>query len=99
MTVYPWPGNIRELEHVVEKAVIMADTEVLGADHFEMAAQSPDILPRQGLPETGDMRIEDMERLMIRQAISKYGGNLSAVANALGIARQTLYSKIKKYGL
>ena len=99
LTVYPWPGNIRELEHVVEKAVIMADAEVLGAEHFEMAAQSPDILPMQGLPETGDMRIEDMERLMIRQAISKYGGNLSAVANALGIARQTLYSKIKKYGL
>lgn len=99
LTAYPWPGNIRELEHVVEKAVIMADAEVLGADHFEMAARSPDILPLQGIHETGDMRIEDMECLMIRQAISKYGGNLSAVANALGIARQTLYSKIKKYGL
>lgn len=99
LAAYPWPGNIRELEHVVEKAVIMADTDVLGAEHFTLSSPSQETLSPQNFPEAADMRIEDMERLMIRQSIAKYGGNLSAVANALGIARQTLYSKIKKYGL
>ncbi len=99
LAAYPWPGNIRELEHVVEKAVIMADTDVLGAEHFTLSSPSQGTFSPQNFPEAADMRIEDMERLMIRQSIAKYGGNLSAVANALGIARQTLYSKIKKYGL
>lgn len=95
---YAWPGNIRELEHVMEKAVIMADGDVLGTDDFELE-QRPARLSMEPVPETEDMRIEDMERLMIQRSIAKHGGNLSAVANALGIARQTLYSKIKKYGL
>ncbi len=95
---YAWPGNIRELEHVMEKAVIMADGDVLGTDDFELERRPSELGP-EPLPGTEDMRIEDMERLMIKRAIAKHGGNLSAVAGALGIARQTLYSKIKKYGL
>ncbi len=95
---YAWPGNIRELEHVMEKAVIMADGDVLGTDDFELERRPSELGP-EPLSGTEDMRIEDMERLMIKRAIAKHGGNLSAVAGALGIARQTLYSKIKKYGL
>ncbi|MCM1532015.1 MAG: sigma-54 dependent transcriptional regulator [Bacteroides sp.] len=94
---YAWPGNIRELEHVMERAVIMAEGEVLGASDFELNRKPAAV--QADAAESDDMRIEDMERLMIQRAIAKHGGNLSAVANALGIARQTLYSKIKKYGL
>lgn len=90
---YPWPGNIRELRHVIEKAVILSDTDMLTPDIFsslQMAA-----IPAQSQPST----LEDMERVMIADAIRLCNGNLSAASTRLGITRQTLYNKMKRYGL
>ncbi|WP_289645376.1 sigma-54 dependent transcriptional regulator, partial [uncultured Muribaculum sp.] len=89
-----WPGNIRELEHAVEKAVIISDGPVLRASHFE--------LPKVEASVPGDVAgatLEDMERQMITAAVNDCHGNLSAVASRLGITRQTLYNKMKKFGL
>lgn len=92
----PWPGNIRELQHTVEKAVIISEGEYLDERHLQPARTgSGEPLPHS-IP---DSTLEDMERSMIRQAIETAGGNLSAVAARLGITRQTLYNKIKKYGI
>ena len=91
----PWNGNIRELQHTMEKAVIISDGMVLDQDDFRVSRPNQDIALREASVST----LEDMEKIMVRQAIEKYEGNLSAVATQLGITRQTLYNKIKKYGL
>ena len=90
---YPWHGNIRELRHAVEKAVILSDSDMLTPELFSSLSHRPAPSPRQ--PST----LEDMERVMIADAIKSCGGNLSAAAQRLGITRQTLYNKMKRYGL
>ena len=91
---HPWYGNIRELEHAIEKAVIISDGVAIcdAVFHFPKKSLSP---AQESAMET----LEDMELVMIRKAIDKHEGNLSAVASQLGITRQTLYNKMKKYGL
>lgn len=99
----PWMGNIRELEHVVEKAVIMSDHQMLTANDFD----TPNVVggtERAGNAvemniSTSGQTLEDMEKNMIKQAMVQCEGNLSLVAQQLGISRQTLYNKLKRYGL
>lgn len=88
---YPWPGNVRELQHTVEKAVILADTTILKPEDFMFKA----LTATDEYTET----LEQVERRMIEKALDKYGDNLSTVAKYLGVTRQTLYNKIKKYDL
>ena len=95
MEQHVWQGNIRELEHVIEKAVIINDGPILPAEafplsHINHASEEKDV---------STATLEDMEKQMIRKALSTCDGNLSAVATQLGITRQTLYNKMKKYGL
>lgn len=90
---HPWYGNIRELEHTVEKAVIIGDGKTLHASDFQLT------VPIQRPEQQEITTLEEMEADMIRKCISKYGGNLTAVAATLGITRQTLYNKMKKYGI
>ena len=89
---YSWPGNIRELQHTVEKAVILSEGNVLKAEDFFMR---PII---SGRTSESELTLEEMEKRMINLAIEKNNGNLSAAADQLGITRQTLYNKIKKTG-
>jgi len=89
----PWLGNIRELEHVVEKTVIMSESRSLTADDFDCPR------PKQTVPLEEVTTLEEMEYNLIKSTIEKYEGNLSMVASQLGISRQTLYNKIKRYGL
>lgn len=92
LTSYPWPGNIRELQHTIEKAVIMADSSMLSPEDFVFRNTSNN-------SSSDAETLEEMERLMIERAIEKHKGNLSAVATQLGITRQTLYNKMKRYEL
>lgn len=86
-----WMGNVRELQHTIEKAVIMSGGSELQCSDFALI----DRTATNKVAET----LEDMERTMIAQAITHHGENLSSAAQSLGITRQTLYNKIKKYGL
>lgn len=90
---YHWPGNVRELQHAIEKAVILSDNHQLTANDFSF--QSDEYSRVEAFGGT----LEDMERQLIASAIEKQKGNLSAVSSQLGITRQTLYNKIKKYDL
>jgi DNA-binding NtrC family response regulator len=92
--MHPWYGNIRELEHAIEKAIIISEGGILTDAHFHFPKKS--LSPEK---ESAIETLEDMELVMIRKAIDKCGGNLSAVAMQLGITRQTLYNKMKKHGL
>jgi len=93
LTGYQWPGNVRELQHTIEKAVILCDSNVLTPDDFFFKP----VLP--GMNDVFDGTIEEMEKLMIQKILNKNGQNLSASADQLGISRQTLYNKMKKYRL
>jgi DNA-binding NtrC family response regulator len=91
LRTHPWPGNIRELEHAVEKAVILSEKPAIGADDLMLGTA----VTEETVPDT----LEEMEIGMIRTALRKHSQNLSAAAAQLGITRQTLYNKLKKYGI
>lgn len=92
---YPWPGNVRELRHAVEKAVIVGEGTALLPSDFSLSA------PRQTVKTqtSSESTLAEMERSMIGKAIADCHGNLSAAASRLGITRQTLYNKMRRYGL
>lgn len=93
LETYKWNGNIRELQHVIEKAVILTDSD-------KIEVKSLQLNPFKVVNTTHqDETIEGMERKMIVDALAKHGNNLSLVATKLGITRQTLYNKMKRYGL
>lgn len=87
-----WPGNIRQLEHTVEKALILSDSGTLHAHDFDLHEQK---IATSDQPIT----LEVMERNAITAAIRQQDGNMSEVARQLGITRQTLYNKLRKYGI
>jgi DNA-binding NtrC family response regulator len=87
---YSWPGNIRELQHTIEKVVILSDSNVLKPDDLFLR------LNNQVAANNSLITLEEMEKRMIQQAIEKNNGNLTAAAVQLGITRQTLYNRLKK---
>lgn len=90
---YHWPGNIRELQHSIEKAIILSDSSVLSPSDFPFNTSA------KGLVDNNNTTLEEMEKKLIAESIKKYDNNLSVVALKLGITRQTLYNKLKKYDL
>ena len=90
----PWYGNIRELQHAIEKAVILSDGGMISAEDIDGGNQT-----RREKPLEEVQTLDEMECRMIEKTIKECEGNLSVVAARLGISRQTLYNKIKRYGI
>lgn len=90
----PWYGNIRELQHAIEKAVILSDSGMISAEDIDGGNQT-----RREKPLEEVQTLDEMECRMIEKTIKECEGNLSVVAARLGISRQTLYNKIKRYGI
>ena len=90
----PWYGNIRELQHAIEKAVILSDGGMIAAEDIDGGNQT-----RREKPLEEVQTLDEMESRMIEKTIKECEGNLSVVAARLGISRQTLYNKIKRYGI
>ena len=89
----PWQGNVRELNHVTERAVLMAQSnQIKPAD---LALRSA----RDGAPRLEDMSIEEVEAFLIKKALARYNGNVSHAANLLGLSRSALYRRLQRYGL
>lgn len=95
---YPWPGNIRELENTVERAVILCPGELISIRELP-----PQLLPADLDPATTPVQtpvtLRDMEREMIRSTLAQHNGNRSKTAKVLGVARQTLLNKLKEYDI
>lgn len=89
---HSWPGNVRELEHAVERAVILSEGNILDEDDFAFS-------PKSGFVEESLTSIEDIEKYYIIKSLEKNRGKLTKVAEELNLSRQTIYRKIKKYGL
>ncbi|MET6990823.1 sigma-54-dependent transcriptional regulator [Sediminicola arcticus] len=92
LATYPWPGNVRELLHTIERAVILSEENILKPSDFLLEVKSGISL------DSGPDTLEEMELLMINNALIQHNGNYSAAADQLGISRQTLYNKLKKTG-
>jgi len=92
---YHWPGNIRELAHTIERAVILCKSGVLSPEDFNLKMK-PSLAWNMDEPS---IRIEDYEKKAIGNILGKYNGNLSKAAGELGIARSTLYRKIAYFGI
>jgi transcriptional regulator of acetoin/glycerol metabolism len=95
-----WPGNIRQLKQLIERAVLIREGPELGLDDF-LAVR--DIESRDArdvsLPDAGAMTLDEMEKRMIAKCMKHYEGNVSRVAEALGLSRAALYRRLEKYGL
>jgi two-component system, NtrC family, response regulator HydG len=89
---YNWPGNVRELRTVLESAVMLTDSLEIDAD--DLWLQSP---PTPDQPAS--LKLEDIEGWAIREALKRHKGNATAASKTLGISRETLSQKIKKYGI
>jgi DNA-binding NtrC family response regulator len=90
---YNWPGNIRELQHSIERAVILANATTLQPVDFDLSGTE------YYFHEAKVLTKDELEKRMIKQALSDEDNNLTEIAKKLGIGRTTLYRKIKKYGL
>ncbi|MCE6992678.1 sigma-54 dependent transcriptional regulator [Dyadobacter sp. CY323] len=93
MQQYNWPGNIRELQHAVERAVILSQEKTLQPDDLFLKSSG-------GQPATATgFDLEDMEKTMIVKAMKRFNGNITDAARELGLSRAALYRRMEKYGL
>lgn len=88
-----WPGNIRELDHVVERAVLMAQGETVLASDLSLRPV------RESISHLEEMSLEVVERTLIQKALERFTGNVSEAAKFLGLSRSGLYRRLQKYGL
>lgn len=90
---YPWPGNVRQLEHTIERAVLLAQGATISADDLGLRQ------PTQNDIGLDDLTLEEAESLLIRKALARHGGNVSQAAEALGLSRSALYRRLERYEL
>ncbi len=92
---HPWPGNVRELDHSIERAVLLAQGNQVRASDLGLrpAAASG------GAARLEEMSLEDVERYLVQKTLSRFDGNVSQAAGALGLSRSGLYRRMQKYGL
>jgi two-component system NtrC family response regulator len=96
----PWPGNARQLKQLVERTLLMTDSSVLEAEDFARPGEmEPRTAPADALPPPGSMTIDQIEKGMIVKCLAHYEGNLSRVADALGLSRPALYRRLEKHGI
>ena len=93
LLAHGWPGNIRELDHAVERAVLMTDGPRV--THDDLALRPPHGEP----PRMEDMGLDDVEAFLIRKALDKYGRNVTLAARALGLSRSAMYRRLQRHGL
>lgn len=91
---WTWPGNIRELRHAVERAVVLSEAEVLTASDFPLEKTEP-----RKEPSRDTSRLDDIEKAAIVRALERHKNNISKAAEALGLTRTSLYRRMEKYGL
>jgi len=95
---YPFPGNVRELEHALERAMIMSDSDTLQEEdfHFLTVQKVPTVTIQL---DKNSLNLDEIEKDMIQKAIEKHNGNISKAAKELGLTRASLYRRLEKFGL
>jgi DNA-binding NtrC family response regulator len=93
LLAYEWPGNIRELEHTVERAVLLATGPQVQQEDLNLRGRDAEAAPLEEMP------LEEVERLLIQKALKRHNGNVSHAAEALGLSRSALYRRLQRHGL
>jgi DNA-binding NtrC family response regulator len=96
MHKHAWPGNIRELQHSIERAVILSNSSVLQPEDFNFTSAANKEESQLSLEQ---YNLEEVEKLLIRKVLKKYNGNITQAATELGLTRSSLYRRLEKYGL
>jgi DNA-binding NtrC family response regulator len=96
MHKHPWPGNIRELQHAIERAIILTAGTVLQPEDFNFTQPTT---KEDGQLSLEQYNLEEVEKLLIRKVLKKYNGNITQAASELGLTRSSLYRRLEKYGL
>jgi transcriptional regulator of acetoin/glycerol metabolism len=97
LAAYAWPGNVRELRHAIESAITMMEADVLCREHLPQRIGGVDAHPAP--PSEALFNLEAMQKTTIHRAYLHYQGNISQMSRALGIGRNTLYAKLRKFNL
>lgn len=93
---YHWPGNIRELQHTIERSLIMCDSNILNAQDFLLSRQDT---KSQEVLSLEQLNLGNIEKMVIQKALTKNEGNISKTANELGLTRTSLYRRMGKFNL
>lgn len=93
---HSWPGNIRELQHALERAIILSNSTVLQPEDFNFTATA---IKEDNQLNIEQYNLEEVEKLLIRKALKKYNGNITQAATELGLTRSSLYRRMEKHGL
>ncbi|WP_320040200.1 helix-turn-helix domain-containing protein [uncultured Desulfobacter sp.] len=99
---YCWPGNIRELRHVIESTIVLMDDNVMRFDSLPEKTQRAvqrQLPGKQASMHFASLNFDDIQRQALCQALRQFDGNISQMAKALGIGRNTTYAKLKKFKL
>jgi DNA-binding NtrC family response regulator len=96
MHKHPWPGNIRELQHAIERAVILSNGSVLQPEDFTFTTQPA---KDDGQLNLDQYNLDEVEKLLIRKVLKKFNGNITQAAAELGLTRSSLYRRLEKHGL
>jgi DNA-binding NtrC family response regulator len=97
MTKHPWPGNIRELQHAIERAIILSNSSVLQPEDFNFNTNAGKESDQQ--LNLDQYNLDEVEKLLIRKVLKKYNGNITQAASELGLTRSSLYRRLEKHGL
>lgn len=97
MQKHQWPGNIRELQHSLERAVIMSNDSILQPEDFNFNSQQKEAT--QGAVTLEHFQLDEVEKLLIRKVLAKCNGNITQAATELGLTRSSLYRRLEKHGL
>jgi DNA-binding NtrC family response regulator len=92
LETHPWPGNVRELDHTLERAVLLAQGNSIRNADLGLRGSGP-------APRLEELPLEEVERLLIRKALERHGGNVSQAAKVLGLSRSALYRRLQHHGL
>jgi DNA-binding NtrC family response regulator len=93
MKACPWPGNVRQLDHAVERAVLMCQSKAIRAADLGLQAGA------EAVARVDDMSLEEVEAFLIKKALARHEGNARKAAEALGLSRSAFYRRLERYGL
>lgn len=100
LKTHNWPGNIREIQHTIERGVIMCDDNVIKPSDFNLSnIETDNTANTANISDYGNLNLQEIEKLLVKKAIEKYDGNISKASKELGLTRAALYRRLEKFNL
>ena len=97
LEAHSWPGNVREIQHTIERGVIMSDGQEIKGSDFNLSSETS--VPEKSIDKFENLNLHEIEKMLVEKALSKHGGNISKAAKELGLTRAALYRRLEKFNL